>query len=155
MHHLAEVNIARLKSPLDSPDMREFVDNLQRINELAEQSPGFVWRLKDEAGDATSIVRPFGEDYIVNLSLWEDLESLRLFTYKSDHAPFIRRRKDWVADMNAAHLCLWHVDKGEIPTLQDARIRLEHFDQNGPTPFSFSFAKAFSAEGESLRKLRA
>ena len=91
---LAELNVSRLRFPLDSPELADFVANLDRINALAEAAPGFVWRLRDASGNATSI-RPFGADYVVNLSVWRDVESLRAYAYGSAHLEFLRRRREW------------------------------------------------------------
>src|SRR5690348_14417765 len=93
-YHLAQINVGRLLAPIDSPEIKDFVDNLDRINELAESSEGFVWRLKGEGNDATSL-RPFGDDIIVNMSVWRDVDSLRNFVYKSAHTPIMKRRREW------------------------------------------------------------
>src|SRR5687768_5900829 len=89
---LAQMNVARLRAPLDSPQLADFVGALDRINAVADGSAGFVWRLQDDAGNATAL-RPMGEDIIVNLSVWQDLESLQAFVYRSDHAGVMRRRR--------------------------------------------------------------
>ena len=108
---LAQLNIAIAKGPMDSPVMADFVNNLDRINGLAETSPGFVWRLKDEAGNATSI-RPFGDETLVNLSVWTDLDALKAFVYRSDHTQIMKRKKEWFNKMLEAHMVLWWVPKG-------------------------------------------
>ena len=104
--HLAQVNIARLRAPLDSPLLTDFVANLEPINALAERSPGFVWRLKDEAGDATGI--PYSDDpaMIVNMSVWESVEALREFTYRSRHTDVLKRRREWFTRLEFA-VALW------------------------------------------------
>ena len=91
-YRLAQINIAKLKAPIDSPELEDFVDNLDRINALAEGSDGFVWRLKGEGNDATSL-RPFGDDVIVNMSVWRDVEALKDFAYRSGHVEIMRRRR--------------------------------------------------------------
>lgn len=142
--HLAQLNIARLREPLDSPLLADFVANLERINELADQSPGFVWRLETEEGDATAL-RPFGENYIVNLSVWQDVESLWQFVYKSAHTEIMRRRREWFHKMTEDHAVLWWVEAGAIPSEAEARERLEKLRKSGPGPQAFTFKQSFPA----------
>src|SRR6516162_10137132 len=105
-YHLAQLNIARMQEPLDSPSMADFVNNLDRINALAEHAADFVWRLKSDDGNATSI-RPLGEDVLVNMSVWRDVESLNDFVYRSDHAQIMRRRREWFERMREVYVVLW------------------------------------------------
>ena len=147
-HHLAQINIGKLAAPIDHPSMREFADNLARINALADQSPGFVWRLEDDTGSSVRIPTPFGPDTAANLSVWRDLESLRLYVYKSDHAGFIRRRSEWFIDQPGAHMALWWIEAGHLPDLHEAKERLEIYERSGgPTPAAFIFSRAFDARG--------
>jgi hypothetical protein len=139
---LAQLNIAALREPLESPSMADFVANLERINALAEQSAGFVWRLKDDAGDATSL-RPFGELMIVNMSVWTDVESLRRFAFESAHVEIFRRRREWFDRMSDAYAVLWWVRRGHRPTLDEASERLEYLRANGATAHAFTFADTF------------
>lgn len=141
---LAQLNIAQLLEPLDSPRLADFVANLDRINQLAEQSPGFVWRLQDETGDATAI-RPFADDVIVNMSVWQDLAALHAFAFRSAHADILRRRREWFARMADAYAVLWWVPTGHQPSLQEAAARLAHLRAHGPTEFAFTFRDAFPA----------
>jgi hypothetical protein len=143
-HHLAQLNIAELKAPLDSPELKDFVDNLDRINALAEASDGFVWRLVGDGNDATSL-RPLGENVIVNLTMWRDAEALRRFVYQSAHTPIMKRRREWFVRMADAYMCLWWVPEGHRPTPAEAVARLQHLRAHGPTPESFTFGEAFSA----------
>jgi len=143
-YRLAQLNVAKLKAPLDSPELKDFVDNLDRINALAEGSPGFEWRLKGEGNDATSL-RGFGDDVIVNMSVWRDADALREFVYKSPHLAIMKRRREWFSRMADAYMCLWWVPAGHEPTVAEAHARLEHLRANGPTPESFTFGEAFSA----------
>ena len=101
-YQLAQLNIATLKAPLDDPIMAEFVANLDRINTLADQSPGFVWRLQSDQGDATEL-RPFGDEILVNLSVWQDTDALRQYVYRSAHTDIMRRRKQWFERMTEAY----------------------------------------------------
>ena len=145
MHYeLAQLNVARLKAPIDSPILADFVANLDRINELAEQSPGFVWRLQTEDGNATAI-RPFGEDMIVNMSVWESVESLSAYAYKSGHVEVMRRRREWFERAVEASVVLWWVPQGHRPTLAESAERLAHLRAHGPTPFAFNFRNSFVA----------
>ena len=141
--HLAQVNIARLAAPLDSPQLAEFVANLQPINEIADASPGFVWRLQTESGDATA-VRILDDDWlIVNMSVWESLEALRDYVYRSPHADVLRRRHEWFERMVEAHAALWWIEAGTIPTISDAEERLMSVRAAGPTPYAFTLKEPY------------
>src|SRR5262245_6989675 len=142
-YQLAQINVARLKAPLDSPELKDFVDNLDRINALAESSDGFAWRLMGEGNDATAL-RPFGDDVIVNMSVWRDVASLKAFVYQSAHTQIMRRRREWFSRMEI-YMVLWWVPSGHQPTTAEAATRLEHLRQHGPTPEAFTFGEAFSA----------
>jgi hypothetical protein len=123
--------------------MAEFAANLERINVLAERSPGFVWRLQTEDGDATAI-RPFdNENMLVNMSVWRDVESLNSYVYNSAHLEVMRRRREWFERMTEAILVLWWVTKGRRPSIAEAVAKLEILRRNGPTPEAFTFRKAF------------
>lgn len=143
-YQLAQLNIATLLAPLDSPQLHDFTANLERINALGEASPGFVWRLKDEAGDATAF-RPFGDDVIVNMSVWQDIDTLADFAYRSEHVDFFRRRREWFARMDTPGQVLWWVPYGHRPTLAEAADRLAQLAQHGPSPAAFTFARRFDA----------
>lgn len=143
---LAQLNIARLKAPLDSPLLADFVANLDRINALAEGSPGFVWRLKDEGGDATAI-RPLGEDTIVNLSVWQSIEALQAFVYRSAHVEIMKRRKEWFDAMGEAFMVLWWVSAGHRPSELEAIARLTLLRQRGPNPEAFGFKQPYPPPG--------
>jgi hypothetical protein len=143
-HQLAQLNIAAMKAPLDSPELKDFVDNLDRINLIAESSPGFVWRLKGDGNDATSL-RPLGDNVLVNMSVWRDVAALKDYVYKSAHVEIMRRRREWFTRMAKAYMVLWWVPEGHQPTLAEAVARLEHLRAQGPTPAAFTFAEGFSA----------
>ena len=140
--NLAQLNIAILKAPIDSPLLADFVSNLDQINELAEKSDGFVWRLKSDDNNATSF-RPLGEDTIVNMSVWEDVDSLKEYVYKSAHAEFIGRRKEWFEKMGEAFMVLWWVPAGHIPTIDEALKKLELLKQAGASEEAFTFRNPF------------
>ena len=142
-YELAQLNIGIIKGPIGSPVMDEFVANLDRINALAEGSPGFVWRLQTAEGNATAI-RPFPDhDVAVNLSVWRDLPSLSAFVYRSAHVEIMRRRREWFERMSEAFLVLWWVRKGQLPTIQEAIARLDMLRARGPSPDAFTFRQAF------------
>jgi hypothetical protein len=143
-YQLAEINVARLRAPLDSPELADFVGNLDRINALAECSDGFVWRLKGDGNDATEL-RPLGDDVIVNMSVWRDAESLKAYAYRSAHVEIMRRRKEWFDRMVEAYLAMWWIPKGHIPTVEEAVRRLEVIRTKGPTADAFNFRTFFPA----------
>ena len=142
--HLAQINIGRLRHPVDDLRVAEFMDNLDPINELAEQSPGFVWRLKDDSGNATAI-RAFDDETILpNLTVWESVEALKDYVFKSDHTSFLRRRGDWFLPMNDLPvLTMWWIRAGHTPTLSEAKDRIDHLAKNGPTNYAFTFRPLF------------
>lgn len=141
---LAQLNIAWLKAPIDSPLLADFVANLDRINLLADGSDGFRWRLQSDAGDATSL-RPFGEDVIVNMSVWRDLDALRRFAYNSAHTEILKRRREWFAHAPQAYAVLWWVPSGHRPSLEEAAERLGRLQQQGPSAEAFTFGRIFDA----------
>ena len=143
-YQLAQINIAELKAPLDSPELKDFVDNLYRINALAECSDGFVWRLKGDGNDATAL-RPLGENVIVNMTVWRDVESLRNFVYKSAHVEILRRKREWFTRPTEAIYVLWWVPAGHEPTVAEAAERLRQLREHGSTANAFNFGEAFSA----------
>lgn len=141
-YELAQLNIAVMKESLNSPGMADFVNNLDRINALAEHSAGFVWRLQTEEGDATAM-RPLGDKTLVNLSMWVDVEALNDYVYKSAHVEIMRRRKEWFDRMQEAYFVLWWVPAGHRPTIEEAVSRLELLRNQGPTALAFNFRNPF------------
>lgn len=143
-YHLAQVNIARMLAPIDSPIMADFVANLDRINALAEASTGFVWRLTGEENDATAL-RVFEDDYlIINMSVWESQQALFDFTYSSEHVEIFRRKKEWFSKMTDRHMALWYVAAGHEPAPEEAKQRLTYLNLHGETPFAFTFKNIYS-----------
>jgi hypothetical protein len=141
--HLAQLNIGRLRAPLEDPRSDGFRTNLARINALAEVSAGFVWRLQDEAGDATGI-KLFEDDLeIVNLTVWTSIEALADFTYRSGHVEILRRRREFFEAPTQPILCLWWIPEGTQPTPAEALARLEHLRAHGPTSRAFTFRHRF------------
>ncbi len=143
--HLAQINIARLIAPIDDPKIAEFVAQLDPINALAERSLGFIWRLKSDAGNATDVVYNDDPFVIVNMSVWESVEALRDYAYTSKHIDVFRDRAKWFEKMEKPHYCLWWIPAGHIPTVDEGRKRLEHYQQNGATQQAFWFSKQFPA----------
>ncbi|MEU7386921.1 DUF3291 domain-containing protein [Streptomyces tanashiensis] len=143
--HLAQLNVAKLRFPLDDPRVAPFVEMLDPVNDAADAAPGFVWRLvEDGEADATGL-RPLGDDVIVNLSVWETQEALWDFAYRSGHLEVMRKRRDWFHRHVEAHLVLWWVPAGHVPTVGEAVERLAHLRAHGPSPRAFTFASAHSA----------
>ena len=141
---LAQLNIAHLKAPLDSPPLADFVANLERINLLADAADGFRWRLKAEEGQAISSSL-FGDDVIVNMSVWRDLDALRDFVYNTAHTGIMKRRREWFAQAPQAYLVLWWVPSGHRPSISEAAERLEQLLQRGPSSTAFTFGRIFGA----------
>ncbi len=147
--HLAQVNIARMHAPLDDPVMEGFRSRLEPINAIADGSPGFVWRLQTAEGDATAI-RAFDDDrIIVNMSVWESLEALHQFVYRSHHVGPLRDRREWFEPMEGPILALWWIPAGHVPTVEEAKAKLEELRLNGPRASAFTFRQPFPPPGES------
>lgn len=145
--NLAQLNIARLLAPIDSPQIAEFVAQLDPINALAEQSAGFVWRLKDDSGNATGI-SPFGDDFmIVNMSVWENHDVLKDFVFRTAHAHVMRDRAKWFEKHLTPYMVLWWIPEGHIPTVEEAQERLTHLQQHGDSPYAFTFKVRYDADG--------
>ena len=147
---LAQLNIARLLAPVDSPQLAEFVARLAEINALADAAPGFVWRFQTEDGDATAL-RPYDDDeIIINYSVWESPEALRAYVYQGSHAEVMKRRREWFSRMSQPYMVLWWVPAGHRPTMTEAKERLELLRQEGPTREAFSFRQIFPAPDASM-----
>ena len=144
-YELAQMNVARLRAPLDSPQLADFVGALDRINAIADKSPGFVWRLQDESGNATSL-HPMGEDIIINMSVWKDAQALQAFVYHSDHVGVMRRRREWFERMDL-YLVLWWVPSGRRPTAEEGIERLNLLRSRGASAEAFTFTRLYPAPG--------
>ncbi|WP_067465650.1 DUF3291 domain-containing protein [Actinomadura macra] len=144
--HLAQFNVATLHFPLDDPRMKDFVELLDPVNALADGAPGFVWRLIEEGqADATGM-RPAGTDVIINFSVWESAQTLWDFVYRSAHLETMRRRREWFRRHVDAHLVLWWIPAGHVPTVEEALERLELLRGEGPSPLAFTFRTSYTAE---------
>ncbi|RKE17690.1 DUF3291 domain-containing protein [Streptomyces sp. TLI_171] len=145
-YHLAQVNVGRLVAPLDSPQLAGFVGRLAEINELADRSPGFVWRLVDEGGADATGTHPDPDDHLlqINCSVWESVEALWDYVYRSDHLQVLARRRDWFERPTGAHQALWWVPEGHRPTVAEAMEKVALVEAHGPGPEAFTFrSRAF------------
>lgn len=141
--HLAEANIARLLAPLDSPQLAGFVARLDEINALADDSPGFIWRLQTPEGDATQLRVSADDSILVTMSVWTSLEALRTFVYRGRHVELLRQRAQWFERLATPSMALWWIPAGTLPTVRDARQRLEHVTAHGPTRDAFVFHRPY------------
>lgn len=140
---LAQINIARLAAPRGDPAVQPFFDALDAMNALADASPGFLWRLAGEGGDATDL-NPTGDDrVIVNLSAWASREAMHDYVYRSDHRLVLGRRREWFERHEGAYQALWWVPRGEWPSAEEGLARLRHLELSGPTPQAFTFKAPF------------
>lgn len=145
---LAQINIARLIAPVGDPKVAGFFAELARINALADASPGFVWRLQDEAGDATGLQPTPDPTLLVNMSVWSDADSLFAFTYRSAHTAVMAQRRSWMEPSRTAYQALWWIEAGTIPTVDEGLARLWMLDRFGPTAHGFTFKTTFPRPGE-------
>ena len=141
-YHLAQLNLAKMKYPVDSKEMEGFVARLEDINALADNSPGFVWRLQTDDGDATSLDY-FGPNMLINMSVWEDVDSFHNYVYRTGHTEVMARRHEWFERMEQVYLVLWWIPAGTVPSLEEADERLEDLRANGPGPRAFTPKKRF------------
>lgn len=153
-YHIAQVNIGRVRAPIEDPIMAGFVARLDELNALADQSPGFVWRLQTSSGNATYF-RPFPEDdrILMNMSVWESIETLRHYVYKTVHAELLRQRHEWFEKFAGSYTALWWVPAGHIPGIDEATKRLAHLDKHGPTQFAFTFKTTFEPDEQFQRAI--
>ncbi|HEU5111312.1 MAG TPA: DUF3291 domain-containing protein [Micromonosporaceae bacterium] len=156
-YHLAQLNVALPLAPLDDPVMAGFVDGLERLNALADGAPGFVWRLVDSNGqDATGLrLSEERSDTMVNLSVWESLDALRDYVYRTAHLDWVRRRRDWFRHAPGPYQVLWWVPAGHLPALAEAAERLALLVAEGPGPDAFTFREAFPAPAGPVPSVRA
>ncbi|MFE1289113.1 DUF3291 domain-containing protein [Streptomyces sp. NPDC058751] len=140
---LAQVNIARLKAPLDSPRLKDFVDALDPVNAVADAADGFVWRLQSDSGNATDVPVLGDHRLIVNLTVWRDVDALTAFMYRGRHRELLSRRHDWFERVEEAMTALWWVPAGHRPTVAEAESRLLRLREHGPTPHAFGLRSSF------------
>jgi hypothetical protein len=143
-HQIAQINIAKMKGVnINDPIMKEFVDNLDSVNAIAESSPGFVWRLKDEGNNATSLNPYDDEQVIINVSVWESIEDLEDFMYKTFHADFLKRRREWFQRFGKVYTAMWWIPAGQFPTIQEAVGKLDDLEKVGASEEAFDFKTKF------------
>ena len=128
---------------INDPIMQEFVDNLDKVNAVAESSNGFVWRLKDENNNATSLNPYNDEQVIINISVWETIETLENFMYKTFHTEFLKRRKEWFQSFGKAYTAMWWIEEGKYPSMQEAVDKLDYLQKNGASAVVFDFKHKF------------
>lgn len=133
-YHLAQINIAQLIAPEGDPRVVDFFANVPRINELAENSPGFIWRFEGDYPDP---------GVAFNMSVWDSIESLNEFAYRSAHVDIFRRREEWFSPMTSNHMALWWVEKGHLPSVENGLEKLKYLDANGPSALAFTFKQRF------------
>ena len=141
--HIAQINVARARFPLDDPRLADFMGKLDEVNALAENSPGFVWRLQSDAGNAMDIQVTEDPRFVVNMSVWRDVESLFDFAYKSAHRLVMVRRREWFEKPSGAYQALWWIPAGQPPSAEEGLKRLERLNRGGPSPQAFSFKSKF------------
>ena len=148
-HHIAQYNVARMRAPIDDPVMRGFASRLDELNHLGDRSTGFVWRYHTEDGTSIS-VRPYPDDplVVINMTVWESIEALHRFTYRSAHGPMYAARHTWFEPMGGHTLVLWWVPAGHRPSIDEGLSRLWMLDRYGRSPQSFSFKARFPRPGE-------
>jgi hypothetical protein len=137
--HIAQLNIAKMLGPIDSPIMADFVNNLEGINALAEESDGFIWRLTGEEDNATAIQVFDDMSIIINMSVWRDVDALKNYVYKTAHAEIMKRKKEWFSKMDSMHMVLWNIPEGHIPSPAEAKERLAYLNENGESDYAFTF----------------
>ena len=148
--YLAELNIGKFKYPTSDAHMAGFMNNLERVNALAERSEGFVWRLKGDNGNATDL--RVGDDYAVNMSVWTDAKSLENYVFKTVHVQFYKNKAEWFDLMEKPHMVFWWIPEGHTPTLSEAMDRLQDLEKNGATTSAFGWAEVMDIER--MRMLR-
>ena len=145
--HLAQLNIAEARTSMEDPVMAGFINNTDRINALAESSPGFIWRLVGEDSDDSYSIRAFESEHIlVNMSVWKDRESLFNYVYNSGHVEIFKRKKEWFTKMLKMHMVLWYIEDGHIPTVEEGKERLEYLQGHGESPYAFGFKSKYLPE---------
>ena len=153
-YHIAQVNIGRIRFPTDDARMSGFMTRLDEINALADASPGFVWRLQTSEGNATYF-RPYPDDdrILLNMSVWENIDALRHYVYRTAHAEVMRHREEWFEKFSGVYMALWWVPVGHVPGIDEAKKRIAHLDAHGPTQCAFTFKNVFEPDEEFQRRI--
>ena len=153
-YHIAQVNIGRARAPLEDPAMHGFMSRLDEINALADSSAGFVWRLQTPAGNATYL-RPYPEDdrVLLNMSVWESVEALQRYAYRTAHAELLKHRHEWFERFSGVYMALWWVPAGHLPGIDEAKKRIAYLEERGPSEFAFTFKQIFPPREEFQRAI--
>jgi hypothetical protein len=154
MFHIAQVNVGRIRGPLDGSVMAGFMQRLDEINALADRSPGFVWRLQTNEGNATYF-RPYEHDdqILLNMSVWASIEVLKNYVYRTAHAELLRHREEWFEKFAGVYMALWWVPAGHVPGIDEAKKRLAHLEKHGPTQYAFTFKNVFQPDEEFQKRI--
>ncbi|MFE4216627.1 DUF3291 domain-containing protein [Streptomyces sp. NPDC056844] len=149
--HLAQVNVGRMLAPLGSPQLADFVAHLPEINALADQAPGFVWRMVDDGGADSTGLRPEDDDdlLLINCSVWESVEALHDYTYRSAHLKVLARRREWFERLAEFHHAMWWVPAGHRPGVAEAMDRIALIREHGEGPEAFTFRTPHPAPSSS------
>lgn len=153
-YYLAQINIALMKAPLEDPIMAEFAAALNEVNAIADRSPGFIWRLQSSSGNATDIRAYSDPRMLVNLSVWQSVEQLKAYVYRSLHGEFFVRRRKWFEKYQGEHFAMWWIPIGHLPTVEEGKAKLEYLALHGDSPESFTFAKPYPPPTTSQRSLQ-
>ena len=142
-YHVAQINIALMKAPLEDPVMTEFAAALERVNQIADQSSGFIWRLQSASGNATDIRSYPDLRMLINLSVWQSVEQLKTYVYRSLHGEFLSRRHRWFKKYPGEHFTMWWISVGHLPTVEEGKSKLEYLALHKDSPEAFTFAKPY------------
>jgi len=143
--HLAHANVAEMRTEYDDPQMGGFIARLDPLNAIADSSPGFVWRLDDEATDALA-AELFGSPRLIfNMSVWESVEALEDYAYKSGHVEAVRKRAEWFVKPTRSPFVLWWIEAGHRPSIEEAKAKFDLLWNSGPSPAAFTFGKRFES----------
>lgn len=145
--HLAQLNVAHMSAPLDSPRLADFVASLEPVNALSDAAPGFVWRLKGGDLPTDTVQHDYGDHLLINFSVWESRETLWNFVYRSPHLPVMRRRREWFERAAVPYTVMWWIPEGHVPTLEEGMERLELLRAKGPGPGAFTFRDFYEPDG--------
>ena len=151
-YHLAQINVGRVVAPLDDPKLAGFVERLDDINALADRSPGFVWRLQSDSGNATDIAVSEDPRFIINMSVWEDLDSLFAYVYRPDHRQVMAQRRQWFEKPAGAFMALWWLPAGRLPTAEEGLARVDLLDRAGAGAEAFTFKSPFDSAGRPVER---
>lgn len=144
---LAQANLAWMRYPLDDPRMDDMRDEIDRINALGDTSPGFIWRFQTPTGDATEVRVLDDPRVLFNLTIWRSVDDLRRYVYRTEHAAFLRRRKEWFLPPERPPVAMWWVQNGTRPTVDESMARLEQLWRDGPSPHAFPLSAPYDADG--------